>query len=267
MNSAGFRGREFSPSKPAGVYRIAVVGDSFTYGNGIRQEDRYSDLLQVRLPSHFEVLNFGVAGANTPEHRHLVQKLLSDVHPDFILLQWFVNDVEDDDSGARPVFRRLMPFRPLHNWLNNVSALYTVANMQWAETQVALGMTTSYVDYLKSRLGDPESTDSIRDRELLRDLIAKAQQAGVRIGIVLFPDTAVPLDEHYPFGYLHDRVLGVCNERGITCVDLRDEFAKIKDRQTLWANRLDHHPSARANAIAAVKVFETYAQQWAAPPK
>ena len=30
--------------KDPGVYRIAVVGDSFTYGNGVRQEDRYSDL-------------------------------------------------------------------------------------------------------------------------------------------------------------------------------------------------------------------------------
>ena len=45
-NAAGFREREFQDTKAPGVYRIAVVGDSFTFGNGIRQEDRYSDLLQ-----------------------------------------------------------------------------------------------------------------------------------------------------------------------------------------------------------------------------
>jgi hypothetical protein len=129
-NTFGFRERQFDPAKAPGVYRVAVVGDSFTFGNGIRQQDRYSDLVQSRLPSHFEVLNFGIPGANTPEHRVMVQRLVRDVHPDFILLQWYVNDAEDDDSIGRPVFAPLLPYRPLHNWLNDSSALYTVANMQ-----------------------------------------------------------------------------------------------------------------------------------------
>jgi hypothetical protein len=264
LNPAGFRERPFVVDKPRGVYRIAVVGDSFTYGNGIRQEDRYSDVLQAHLPSHFEVLNFGVAGANTPEHRQLVQHLLEDITPDFILLQWYVNDVEDDDSSGRPTFHSLAPAGWLHNWLNANSALYTIANMQWAETQAALGMTVSYTDYLHHRLGDPNSTDSTRDRELLRDLIAITQRAHVAIGMVLFPDTAAMLDARYPFGYLHDRTLAVCAEREITCLDLRSAFAQVKDVQTLWANRLDHHPSAAANAIAAEKILETFSGIWAA---
>ena len=44
------------------------------------------------------MLNFGTAGANTPEHLATVTKLLQEVHPDFVLLQWYVNDVEDDDA-------------------------------------------------------------------------------------------------------------------------------------------------------------------------
>jgi hypothetical protein len=265
-NAMGFRERDFEMRKPAGVYRIAAVGDSFTYGNGIRQQDRYSDLLQSQLPSHFEVLNFGVAGANTPQHRSLVKRLVSEVQPDFILLQWYVNDVESDGAVGRPVFHPLVPFKTLHNWLNDSSALYTVANMQWAETQAALGITTSYADYLKRRLGDAQSPDAVRDRELLRDLVATAQHAHVPIGIVLFPDTAGALDERYPFGYLHERVLSVCAERSITCLDLRADFAAIRDRQSLWANRLDHHPSARANAIAAERILGTFSGMWAASP-
>jgi hypothetical protein len=248
------------------VYRIAVVGDSFTFGNGVRQQDRYSDLLQARLPSHFEVLNFGAAGANTPEHHALVARLLPDVHPDFVLLQWYVNDVEDDDSAGRPSFHPLMPVRSIHNWLNDASALYTVANMQWAETQVAFGMTSSYADYLQRRLGDPNSHDSQLDRGLLLDLVRLCKRAGVPIGIVLFPDTAGSLGKDYPFGYLHDRVHEVCQSENLTCLDLRSDFSLVKDHRLLWANRLDHHPSALANEIAAVKIFETYAKEWAASP-
>lgn len=263
-NHAGFREREYANAKPPGTYRVAVVGDSFTYGNGIPQQSRFSDLLQARLPSHIEVLNFGQPGANTPEHRHLVQTLLNEAQPDFILLQWYVNDSEDDDSTGRPTFQPIVPFRPLHYWLNNNSALYTVANMKWAEAQVALGMTMSYTDYLQHRLGDPNSHDSRLDRDLLNDLIASAERKGVPIGIVLFPDTAAPIDDHYPFGYLHDRVLETCGAHHITCVDLRDDFAGVRDRESLWANRLDHHPSARANAIAAEKLLQAYSTVWVA---
>ena len=264
LNSSGFREREFSAAKPAGTYRITVVGDSFTFGNGVRQEDRYSDLLQARLPSHFEVLNFGAPGANTPEHRSLVAHLLTDTHPDFVLLQWYVNDMEDDDSSGRPTFRSLAPLRSVHNWLNDYSALYTVANMQWAQLQVTLGMTNSYSDYLNRRLGDPNSRDSQVDRDLLLDLIIRCRRAGVPLGIVLFPDTAGRPGEEYPFGHLHDRVLKICQAQNLTCVDLRHEFSLVKDNRLLWANRLDHHPSALANEIAAVKIFETYAPMWAA---
>ena len=267
INGSGFRERAFTATKAAGVYRIAVVGDSFTFGNGIAQPDRYSDLLQSRLPDHFEVLNFGTPGANTPEHRTLLSHLLPDIHPDFVLLQWYVNDMEDDDSAGRPSFRRLMPIRSLHNWLNDASALYTIANMQWAETQVALGMTTSYTEYLHRRLGDPNSADSQVDRGLLLQLIALCKRAGVPLGIVLFPDTAgADFGAGYPFAYLHERVLDICREQDLTCVDLRQDFSQVKDHRLLWANRLDHHPSALANEIAAVRIFETYAKQWAAPP-
>jgi hypothetical protein len=264
LNSSGFREREFTPQKPAGTYRIAAVGDSFTFGNGVRQQDRYSDLLQARLPSHFEVLNFGAPGANTPEHRSLVAHLLTDVHPDFVLLQWYVNDAEDDDSSGRPTFRPLMPIRSVHDWLNDVSALYTVADMQWAKMQVTLGMTTSYPDYLLHRLGDPNSHDSRVDRDLLLDLVERCRRAGVPLGIVLFPDTAVSPDQEYPYGYLHDRVLEICQAQNLTCLDLRHEFSLIKDNRLLWANRLDHHPSALANELAAVKILETYSSIWAA---
>ena len=263
-NAAGFRGREYTPAKPPGVYRIAIVGDSFTYGNGVRQEDRYSDLLQNELPAHMEVLNFGTAGANTPEHLALVTRLLSEVHPDFVLLQWYINDVEDDDATARPRPRPLMPIRAWHNWLNDNSALYTIANMQWTETQVALGWTESYTTYLNRRLADPHGPDAARDSGLLRDLIKRCQDAKVPIGIVLFPDTAGPMDKSYPFGFLHDRVLGICDEMQLTCIDLRADFAAIKERQTLWASRLDHHPSARANSIAAERILQTYSGVWAA---
>src|SRR5262249_13532460 len=52
LNSLGFREREIPP-KTAGRYRIAVVGDSFTWGQGIEEADRYSNLIEKFLGSGF----------------------------------------------------------------------------------------------------------------------------------------------------------------------------------------------------------------------
>jgi GDSL-like Lipase/Acylhydrolase family len=261
LNGAGFRGPAFSAAKPHGVYRIAVVGDSFTFGNGIRQQDRYTDLMQARLPGRVEVLNFGRSGDNTPEHERQVAELLTTIHPDFILLQWYVNDMEDDDMTGRPVARPLVP--ALHDWLNARSALYNVANMKWGETQVRQGWVRSYVAFINDRLENPQGQYAQTDSVFLRSLLDRARKAGVPVGMVLFPDTAAPIDERYPFGYLHDRVLATCAEYGLTCVDLRNDFAQVKDHRRLWASRLDHHPSAFANEIAAERILSTFAAKWA----
>src|SRR5262245_40164434 len=48
-NSAGFRGREYAPEKPRDVFRIVVVGDSFTMGSGVRDAEAYPSLVEDAL--------------------------------------------------------------------------------------------------------------------------------------------------------------------------------------------------------------------------
>ena len=262
-NGHGFRERSFSMEKPAGTYRIAVLGDSFTFGNGLEASERYTDRLQAWLPSGYEVLNFGAPGANTPQHLHTLRSRVLPANPDFVLLQWFVNDIEGDSVEGRPVIRPLLPSRPVHNWLQAHSALYTVANMRWGEAQVASGMAGSYADYLEARAGDPQSADARRDAETLKKIIGEVRSQGRSIGIVLFPDPGPDLGDSYPFAFLHDHVLAVCREHHVPCLDLRQDFAAIPDRRSLWVSPFDHHPSARANEIAAVKILEVFQRHWA----
>jgi hypothetical protein len=70
INSAGFRDREFPIPKPEGVFRIAAIGDSVTYGHECAQEAAYPKQLERLLnlaagdaAPRYEVLNFGVTAA------------------------------------------------------------------------------------------------------------------------------------------------------------------------------------------------------------
>src|SRR5262245_18828710 len=70
VNRWGMRDRDTTREKPAGTYRIAILGPSHVMGSGVADGETFSDILEERLnqaagpasPLRYEVLNFGVAG-------------------------------------------------------------------------------------------------------------------------------------------------------------------------------------------------------------
>ena len=70
-NEYGYRGPARAPEKPEGVFRIAALGDSFVYGQGVPANDAVSAQLERKLSDQLpgvEVLNFGVPGYNMEEY-------------------------------------------------------------------------------------------------------------------------------------------------------------------------------------------------------
>ena len=56
--------------------RVACVGDSITYGHGIRdrEHDTYPAILDSLLGDKFDVQNFGVSGTTTLKNRFTADK-------------------------------------------------------------------------------------------------------------------------------------------------------------------------------------------------
>ena len=79
----------------------------------------------------YEVLNFGRGGAETVDHISFLTEYVLDTRPDYILLQWFVNDVEGGNYKGRPEYMRLVPFGGLSRYLGSNSVLYYLLNSQW----------------------------------------------------------------------------------------------------------------------------------------
>ena len=266
LNSMGFREREISEHKPDGIYRIAIIGDSITYGQGISDHERFSNIVENRLNmagKRYEVLNFGKPGAETVDHIKFLDSVLT-LDPDFILLQWYTNDAEGHDKSRRPRPYRLIPSDYVSGLLHRNSALYYLLMQKWNELQSALGLIGNYSESMDARFEDPESADSRRyDREL-SEFVTKVNNHNLGMGIILFPnlvETGGDL-EKYPFGYLFDRVLAVCIENGIDCIDMRQVLDPEMPVSELWVNRLDSHPSAAVNAIAADAILERFTKQW-----
>lgn len=99
-NSHGMSGREHAAAKPEGVYRIALLGDSFAEGFTTREEDSISRLLEGLLnQSHTqknEVLNFGCSTFSPSLKYYLLLNLVQKFQPDMVILLFHMTDVRDD---------------------------------------------------------------------------------------------------------------------------------------------------------------------------
>jgi lysophospholipase L1-like esterase len=259
-NRLGFREREIPPKGPD-RYRIVVVGDSFTWGQGIEAGERFSNLLEGLLGPGYEVFNFGRPGNNMPEHLDVLEEALP-VSPDFILLQLYINDFETRQM-TRPRPYPLLP-ASLDRDLEGSSVLYDLANRRWAGWQPTLGVVDSYEQYMARNLRDANAPNSQRAFGMLREFIERSHRAGVACGIVLFPaaDAMGPHGSNYPFGYLHERVGSTCADAQIRCLDLLPAFSTIEDPRSMWVSPFDAHPNAMTNRRAAQAILRQFAHTW-----
>ncbi len=101
VNSYGFRGEDFPPEKPVGEIRILALGDSITCGDYLPETETYPAIMEARLNAHktertsssrFRVINAGLSDTGTREELLLLEDQGLRVHPNWVLLQFYLND-------------------------------------------------------------------------------------------------------------------------------------------------------------------------------
>jgi len=61
VNGRGLRDREYGVAKPPGVRRVLAFGDSFTFGSGVDDDERFTEVAEAALDG-VEIVNMGVPG-------------------------------------------------------------------------------------------------------------------------------------------------------------------------------------------------------------
>jgi hypothetical protein len=102
-NSKGFRTHSFSEPRKD-VFRIALLGDSLTYGKGLPAEQRFGDLIEQELGQRYrvEVLNLGRPGASSEDIVRLAKKHLPKLQPDLVLYGHCLNDFLRASGASTP---------------------------------------------------------------------------------------------------------------------------------------------------------------------
>ena len=92
-NSKGFRGKkDFPYTKDKDRLRILILGDSFTFGDEVSDDETYSYFLQQMLP-HTEVINMGVHGYGHDQMLIILRELGVKYEPDIVILGFLPLDM------------------------------------------------------------------------------------------------------------------------------------------------------------------------------
>jgi len=279
INDEHLRGPLVPVPKPADTYRIAAVGDSFTFGDGVPYEvtwvHQLQQLVQARIdgtrdppavpagttggPTRVDSVNLGVPGYTIKDvHTYLKYKGLA-YDPDLVVYGLFLNDFffqgtgEDRQLGAVYQAANGPP-----EGLASVSVLYDMYRRGAAKTQLSAMTAQQYFDAYDEQ-GEAWETG----RRYLRKMVEAVDEwrvmtkRDIDFVVVIFP-VLVNLDGDYPYAGLHEQLHGLLDEFGVRYVDLLPAY-RGQDTPSLWVHPTDHHPNEIGHGLAAWAIDEALA--------
>jgi lysophospholipase L1-like esterase len=122
-NAHGQRDRERSISKPSGVQRVLLLGDSVVEGTNIRElDDTIAGRPEQLYGPGTEVLNFGVSGYCTRAEIELLETKGLAFDPDVVVIVFVENDFDNFNTQLTDLAVRA-PHSALSKWLFQRSSL------------------------------------------------------------------------------------------------------------------------------------------------
>ena len=244
INSDGYRGSELPP-RVTGVLRVAMVGDSFVFGNAVDLPDTMAVRLEAAL-GEAQVLNLGVPGYCAINVAAVVEHDALRLDPDVVLYVFYNNDIDSppefESIRQDAVIDGMYGF-PLHSALLQwLTVRVKQAALRWVGLQLAR-RTPAQSQALWDEGGGARVRAAI---ERMRDLCAAR---GVRLLVAGYPN--LTLVGQNPFRPIDLGAAAVCAELGVEWVDLVDAFGGEEDLTRFWASAFDTHPSGEANQLVA----------------
>lgn len=119
--------RTCGPAPDANGPRIAVLGDSFVFGQGVRDCEDFVSLLNLRSRDE-RFLNFGIIGGEIADYPIVARDLLADT--DGVVVAFFGNDVE---GRGRSVLGRLADLSSAFGLIRRARRAWTLYRIREAD--------------------------------------------------------------------------------------------------------------------------------------
>jgi len=253
-NEHGYRDYEYSLKKPEGIFRVLVLGDSQTFGHGIKDlKDTWVKKLEAKLQKEgrnasIEVLNISGPGWNSDTHLYELFKNGFKFNPDLVILAYAHNDIPfptsvNCNSSDRKITPNINIFQS--------SKLASFIDFRINRLLEKVGEKPSYFDCLNQAYG----SIGWEMNKFYLDMMGLA----LSIKKIHFMITVIPiihqLDDDYLLIGAHKKLKEFAQQRNFEFLDFYEEGFKNLDANNLKISKTDDHLNQRASDIVANTLF------------
>jgi lysophospholipase L1-like esterase len=206
INSLGFRGPEFRPTKPNGTFRIVCLGGSSTFGYRNGDGGTYPFLLEKILrqasgDAGIEVINAGFPYYNSASVLALLREEISRYDPDVVTLYSAFND------AAWPL--KVPFFSRIVFWIQEHSAVYLLIKENFHIDALYLKLMSKITRRVRLKAVNYEPFKieidqvALRFRKNVKSLVQFAKEKGSAVVLIKQPMTAQnpQSGNHTPISY------------------------------------------------------------------
>lgn len=275
LNSRGFRDKEHSNLTNTDTYKIVVSGDSFVWGYGVEQKDRFTDMLESLLKSEgikSVVINMGVPAYGTDQEYLLFQSEGIRYNPKLVILAIYSDDFDSNSSTLwwsvlpKPAFRYtkagtlkltnvpVPPPKSTKFWLMSHSSIYSLYVILLAKSNLFRNLCI--------KVGLAEDKEHIKQqaipltKELLRNFFNLVKQSNSEFLAVLIPDH-YKMENTQRNGDFTAIASFIKNELQSNVLDLRPLLSKDIGK---YYFKVDPHWTAEGHRLAGEAIFNYLAE-------
>jgi lysophospholipase L1-like esterase len=201
-NTIGMRDhRDFPHARPSGVTRVVALGDSYTAGDGVSNDQRATSLLEAAMPG-LEILNFGLNGSGTDQQLLIFEEVARHYEADAYIWFFCVENIARNKYSCFPSFnwnenREVYRPKPYFELGAAGLKLHNVPVPRGTRPANALGDWSYQFPYRHDFPGDPYAIYREPESEhwqLMRALIARFLAQVAPKPVFLVP---LPMYQHY----------------------------------------------------------------------
>ncbi len=268
INSLGLRGYERPISSSA--YRIAVFGDSITFGVGVDITKVFPELIQNKLNMYYsgkpeiQVLNFGVPSYNTVQEYRYMAESYSNFKPHMVIVQFstqndtiMLTDLNSNVNRYRVVRYIKDVLRNLYSYRFLVSRFYGLRFSQLSRNYTTPYKARSSIDSFYHQDNYP---GWIEARGAFFNIKRFCTNHDITLIFIIFANNfkVSPVPEEDLMYPIIKKVIATLKKAGIEhTIVIDDAFREYAGKERLlWVTPTDSHFSELAHELTADKISE-----------
>jgi hypothetical protein len=258
VNEYGYRGDPVPPADSYATRNIVVLGDSFTFGQGVSDGEPYPAVLEELLGDNYEVINLGSPGWGLTQEIRRYYEFGALYQPEVVVLQYCWNDPEDNLNHRVTVIEgddfRFQNSSNSTNWAKKYLSGSPIQKSQlynFYRGRVYEWFQNRHVRRVAAEMSEtpgPAAAGGVSPQqeyycELLDLFAEKLEEDGVRLIVISVED------QMSNFPYIAEHIQSLHDTRRIVYVDLDAAFANVERGEGFYSP--EGHWGPRAHRLVA----------------